>query len=136
VHSDIDDVSALDEQIISRVAERIAKALIDDLETVTAKLTPPAQNEQLTVEQVAKRLGVARSTVYSHWREWGGYKLGAGPKAPIRFDSSTLTPTKARPKPTGTAAAKPPARPTRRRGRRSDLLLDAPRFVQPIGPAA
>jgi hypothetical protein len=47
-------------------------------------------SEPLTVGEVAEGFGVARSTVYAHWREWAGYKLGASAKAPIRFEGTDL----------------------------------------------
>jgi len=129
------DVAVANDQTIELIANRVIEALRDDLKAIAAELTTPTSpGEQLTVGQVARRLGVARSTVYAHWREWGGYKLGTGRKAPIRFDSSALpierpkTPPKEAPEP-GSAA-----RPSRRRRRRSrrDLLQDAPRLVVPL----
>ena len=40
----------------------------------------------LTAEQLAGRLGVARSFVYEHAEELGVYRLGSGPRARLRFD--------------------------------------------------
>jgi transposase-like protein len=95
---------------------------------LSARDTPA---EQLTVGQVARRLGVARSTVYAHWREWGGYKLGRGDKAPIRFDSGALLVVADKPRSQQLFKIEPVSRPTRRHRRRRDLLVDAPRFAQP-----
>jgi len=70
-----------DERRVELIAARVTAALRDELETVLAALAAPATSAQtLTVKQLAARLGVARSTVYAHWREWGGYKLGNGQK--------------------------------------------------------
>jgi hypothetical protein len=70
--------------------------------------------------------------VYAHWREWGGYKLGSGGKAPIRVDSTVLPIVAPNPSRHRQLAAKP----TRRRGRnkrqRRDLLADAPRLIHPL----
>jgi transposase-like protein len=127
----LDSAGGLDDQVIELIAARVADALQDNLAAIAAELSlPPAAREQLTVGQVAQRLGVTRSTVYAHWREWGGYKLGTGPRAPIRFDSSAL-PIERRHPPT-----KPPELTSgtrtggRRRGQpRRDLLQDAPRLA-------
>jgi excisionase family DNA binding protein len=40
----------------------------------------------LTAEELAKVLGVTRSFVYEHAEELGGYRLGSGPRARLRFD--------------------------------------------------
>jgi hypothetical protein len=126
--------SAVDEQTIDLIAQRVISALRDDLEAIAAELSAPANaNNQLTVDQVAQRLGVARSTVYARWRDWGGYKLGASAKAPIRFDSDALPivrPPLAPAQAVGVAPA--PGRPSRRRQRRPDLLVDAPRLRQQL----
>jgi hypothetical protein len=80
--------SAMDEKTIERIAQRVIAAIRDDLEVIASSLsTSPQAAEQLTVGQVARQLGVARSTVYAHWREWGGYKLGTGEKAPTENDA-------------------------------------------------
>jgi hypothetical protein len=128
VLSEADQAAGVDDQLISLIAE-----LREELEAIMAQLTPPVNPTQhLTVEQLAQRLGVARSTVYAHWREWGGYKLGRSQKAPIRFDSAALsmivgTPTTNEPPPAPTEKKSSP-RPKRRRG----LLRDDPRFAQSL----
>jgi len=40
------------------------------------------QGVMLTIKQIAQRLQVAEDTVYKHWRELGGFKVGGS----IRFD--------------------------------------------------
>lgn len=124
---------AVNERTIELIAERVVAALREHLETIAAELSPPAQpNEQLTVGQVARRLGVARSTVYAHWREWGGYKLGPGGKAPIRFDSGALPIARPKSEPRPPLVVEPVSRPARRKRRRRDLLVDAPRLARPL----
>jgi hypothetical protein len=84
----------------------------------------------LTVEQLAAQLGVARSTVYAHWREWGGYKLGTGPKAPIRFDADALPSARDDGAASPGTEARPSHKPARRRRTRRELIKDAPRLRQ------
>jgi hypothetical protein len=127
-----DDLT-MPEEAIDLIAQRVIDALRDDLQAVAAELAAPAQpsEQHLTVGQVAQRLGVARSTVYSHWRQWGGYKLGPGPKAPIRFDSRALPIVRQdRHQTPPQDAQRAPSRRRRRRPRRN-LLADAPRLVEP-----
>jgi transposase-like protein len=129
-------VDAIDDRVIERIAERVAVALREDLELLAAQFAKPeTDSEQLTVSQVARQLGVTRTTVYAHWREWGGYKLGSGEKAPIRFDPNTLAiaPQKsARQTPAGGSAVTTAPGPPRRRRQRRDLLQDAPRVLPPL----
>jgi hypothetical protein len=104
----------------------------EELATTAAPAEPAADAVYgLTVEEVAARLKVARSTVYAHWREWGGYKIGTGPRAPIRFDSTTLPSAGVRRTQTRRTPADPPGGGERRGGRR--LLSDAPRIFRPAG---
>jgi transposase-like protein len=125
-----------DQLTVDQIAERVVEALRDELHTIASELLAARAGEQLTVDAVAQRLGVARSTVYSHWREWGGYKLGPGAKASIRFDEDSL--------PVGQDAhrAKTPAQPTatraagRQRRPRRKLLGDAPRLIRPLDAAS
>jgi AraC-like DNA-binding protein len=81
----------VDERVIELIASRVARALKDELAEIAAALGQRTVSESaLTVDDVAERLGVSRTTVYTHWREWGGYKLGSGEKAAIRFSARTL----------------------------------------------
>jgi hypothetical protein len=130
----------IDRVVDEHVAELIAAidALRDDLEAIAAqRMTASGAAQLLTVDQVARQLGVSRSTVYAHWREWGGYKLGAGDKAPIRFASATLPIAKQGPAPSvGNALARPgPSRADRKRQRRH-LVRSSPRLAQPFPPIA
>jgi transposase-like protein len=118
----------IDERTIELIADRVASSLRDELESIIAELeTPNGPRRPLTVEEVAERFGVARSTVYAHWREWGGYKLGQTDKAPIRFDGARLPTT-----PLAADSPSGPAAPERKRRKRRDLVGDAPRFEQPL----
>lgn len=117
---------------IELIAQLVVTGIRADLEAIAAELAMPnGPAAQLTVDQVAQRLGVARSTVYAHWREWGGYKLGPSDKAPIRFDSVELRPTTP-----GSSAQAPrvnaASTPARRSRKRRDLLTDAPRLAQTL----
>jgi hypothetical protein len=127
------DHPEMNEQAIELIATRVIAALRDDLEQIAAELSAAEPGDrQLTVDHVARRLGVARSTVYAHWREWGGYKLGTGEKAPIRFDAASLPITKLAGTPLkGPAVSAGPMR-TNRKRRRRDLLVDAPRLGKPF----
>lgn len=113
----------LDEQAVEGIAARVVAALREDLRALLADIARPAGTASLTVEQVALHLGVARSTVYMHWREWGGYKLGEGDRAPTRFDPALLpSPGDSQPRradkrrPTRHTSAAPAPRATARAG--------------------
>jgi transposase-like protein len=81
----------IDQPTIELIAERVAAVLREQLQEIASELqNGDGSPRPLTVEEVADRFGVARSTVYAHWREWGGYKLGQGDRAPIRFDEASL----------------------------------------------
>lgn len=131
-----DEPSTIDATIIDFIADRVMAALREDLQALAGELLAAERSEQLTVEQVARRLGVARSTVYAHWREWGGYKLGSGAKAPIRFDRAALPIIGPNPTPWPPAAVKPKPRREAKKRRRRDLLVDAPRLIQPLDGTA
>lgn len=114
----------IDERTIELIASRVTAALRGELEEIAAQLAARSNAESaLTVDEIAQRFGIARSTVYAHWREWGGYKLGASAKAPIRFEGAELPMSPAAKQPPDT----PPAAPRRRR-RRRELISDQPRF--------
>jgi transposase-like protein len=122
-----------DELLIEAIAARVAEALREELESLAAGLVARSSlDDQLTVEQVARRLGVARSTVYAHWREWGGYKLGSGRRAPIRFDRQVLPTVEPRRSPNRPLTIERARSRRRAKRTRRDLLVDAPRLIQPI----
>jgi transposase-like protein len=114
----------IDDQIIALITERVVAALRDELEAIALSLAADRASQTLSVGEVAERFGVARSTVYAHWQEWGGYKLGEGAKAPIRFARSELAIGRSK-QATGPPATK--SSPARRR-RARELISDAPRF--------
>jgi hypothetical protein len=128
----------LDTELVDEIAQRLTERVLARLDAVAAHGSVHNASGHLTVGQVAARLGVARSTVYAHWREWGGFKLGDGLKAPIRFNAATLPgSTTSRDRSADPARAKPTVPSNkRRRKRRADLLTDAPRFGDPIGLAS
>lgn len=114
--------NSIDEDAIELIARRVANVLKDELAEIAAGLGERSVAESaLTVADVAERFSVSRSTVYAHWREWGGYKLGAGDKSAIRFRPNGL--------PTRQSEASQPVRtgngrPGRsRRGRQARVVL-------------
>lgn len=62
----------------------------------------------------------------------GGYKLGSGDKAPIRFDGDSLPIIRPNLGAKPPLAVKPTSKRVGKKRRRSDLLADAPRLVQPL----
>jgi transposase-like protein len=124
----------VDEQAVQLIAARVIASLREELDTLIAGTAAKPTANGMTVAQVARLLGVARSTVYTHWREWGGYKLGPGPKAPIRFDGSRLPTAPRRTHGPSDESAAPAA--GRRRRQRRALIIDAPRLPKPSEQAA
>jgi transposase-like protein len=117
---------ALDDHALQTVAALVTESLRHELQALSGALRQASASPTLTVEQVALRLGVSRSTVYAHWREWGGYKLGASERAPIRFDASRLPHHDRAPADGRVQRANAP-----RRHRRRRLIADAPRMPRP-----
>ena len=113
------DPAAIDENVIEHIAARVADALRDELADIAARTMRPDPEQALTVDDVAKQLGVARSTVYTHWREWGGYKLGPGDKASIRFRPSDVPHQASRSSKAAQRGRPEPTRPTRSSRRRT-----------------
>ena len=119
----------LDQQTMDILVERVAAELREHLDSLVSELlVPTSTGDHLTVAQVAERLGVARSTVYAHWREWGGFKLSDGDKAPIRFPNGELLTGKADRRQPRQSNERRSTIPTRRRRRRAALISDAPRM--------
>lgn len=126
----------LDPETMDILVDRVAGELRDRLEAIVTELASPRTDaSHLTVADVAERLGVARSTVYAHWREWGGFKLSDGDKAPIRFALEQLPANTADPRRPARHASEELPRPRRRRRRRKDLIVDAPRLNIPTDAA-
>jgi len=64
-----------------RTVEAIAHRVIDLLQRNAA-----ASPDLIDAAELARRLGVDRSWVYTHAIELGGVKLGRGPRPRLRFD--------------------------------------------------
>lgn len=124
----------LDDRAIELIASRVVRALRYELAEIAAGLGQRSAAEPaLTVNDVAERLDVSRSTVYAHWREWGGYKLGGGEKAAIRFSASAL-PRQSATSPFPSRNGSGPATASRRaRPRRRPVLRGAPRLPAELG---
>jgi transposase-like protein len=120
-----------DQHLAEEIAQQVIGALRTELEAILAELAAGAGDtggRPLTVEQLAQRYGVARSTVYAHWREWGGYKLGQGQKAAIRFPPQTI-PNRGSPPTASQNGAQTPSKGARRR----PSIRGRPRLPQTLG---
>lgn len=71
----------LSEQQLDRLADRVAIRL--------AATRPPAK-PMLTVEDICTTFQVSRAWVYENAGLLGGFKLGSGRRAPLRFDSDRV----------------------------------------------
>ena len=108
----------LDPQTIEAVARRVVELL--DRRGVSGRA------ELVDAAELARRLGIERSWVYTHAIELGAVKLGSGRKPRLRFDPQVAARVLRR---VGEGpAADPPARSGERadrpqRGRRSEVRL-------------
>ena len=118
----------IDDKTIALITERVVAALRYEIEAIAMSLLADDGSQPLTVGEVAERFGVARSTVYAHWREWGGYKLGGSAKAPIRFERPGLPAGIPSPQ----SRDQEPDQRTTLRLRRRAQRSDAPRFDKPV----
>ena len=70
--------------------ERLATALLDAgiAEQIAEQLRTPVLAEPtiVNVQQLAHHLGLSPATVYRRADDFGAFRVGDGPKAPIRFD--------------------------------------------------
>jgi hypothetical protein len=65
-------------EAVERIADQVAKRLQDH--------SRDRQPELLSAGELARRLRVERPWIYRHRHLLGGIRIGAGPKAPWRFD--------------------------------------------------
>jgi hypothetical protein len=100
-------------------AEEVASAMAQRL----AEMMKPRGNRPWTVREVAEHYSVTDSWVYAHWRQLGGFKLGDGRCAPLRFDPERLPGQRPPDEP------KPERRPPRRR--RTLTSVSAPLTPRP-----
>jgi hypothetical protein len=70
-----DRVALLDDASIEAIARRVAELL-----------TKTGGERLVSASELAKRLGVERSWVYSNARKLGAVRLSNGPRAQLRFD--------------------------------------------------
>jgi len=74
-----------DADLIEAIARRVAELLHEDPR-------PDRQSAGLIdAAELARRLGMDRSWVYSHAAELGAVRLGTGPNARLRFDPERAT---------------------------------------------
>jgi hypothetical protein len=75
----------------AKFVEAVARRVVELLEDGDDKGAPPREgSSSLTVAEVAARYGVSRSWVYAHQRELGAMRLGSGPRARLRFNSTVV----------------------------------------------
>ena len=66
----------LDQETVEAIAVRVVELLGD-------RATP---TRLVTAEELGRRLGMSRSTVYERADELGAIRIGSGPRARLRFD--------------------------------------------------
>ena len=98
----------LDPQAVEAIARRVVEIL---------ERRGLQGRELVDAAELARRLGIERSWVYSHAIELGAVKLGSGPKPRLRFDSQIAARVLRRVG--GESAADPPARSGTRAGQPS-----------------
>jgi len=79
-----------DPEFVDAVAQRVVELLEVRGPRAAEADGDSAGSCSLTVAQVAARYGVSRRWVYAHQRELGAMRLGAGPRARLRFDSAVV----------------------------------------------
>lgn len=80
-----------DPEFVDAVAQRVVELL--EVRSPGPAAGGPGggtSSRSLTVAQVAARYGVSCSWVYAHQCELGAMRLGAGPRARLRFDSKVV----------------------------------------------
>lgn len=76
-----DNHLTLTDEQLDRLADRVAIRL--------AGAKPPAK-PMLTVDDICATFQVSRAWVYENAGRLGGFKLGSGQRAPLRFDSDRV----------------------------------------------
>jgi len=75
----------------SRQDAAASELAAEGAERVVRLLASVAEVDRLlTAAEVAHRFGVHRGWVYAHAGDLGVVRLGAGPRAPLRFDPATV----------------------------------------------
>ena len=80
-----DEESWTDPAFVDAIARRLL-----ELQQRAAADADHAGPDLLTVAEVAKRLRVNPKWVYAHQQELGAIRLGEGPRARLRFDSTVV----------------------------------------------
>jgi len=80
-----DEESWTDPAFVDAIARRLL-----ELQQQPAANVEQAGPDLLTVAEVAKRLRVNPKWVYAHQQELGAIRLGEGPRARLRFDSTVV----------------------------------------------
>jgi hypothetical protein len=73
---------------VELVAQRAAELMRDELVALLGARAVAGTTGLVDALTVASALNVTRGFVYEHAAELGGRRIGAGPKAPWRFDLS------------------------------------------------
>ena len=74
-------MSGVDGAMIELIARRVAELLREE---------PPVREPLIDAAELARRLGVARSTIYDRATELGAIRFGCGPRPRLRFDPRTV----------------------------------------------
>ena len=110
-----DGVPAISEQDLERLADRI-------VERVLIGLAPSERGELVDASAIANRFSLSRSWVYENAEQLGVVRVGAGPRARLRFDASVVRERLARLAADGPRIARRPRRRRRVAEEQSDLL--------------
>ncbi len=76
----------LNAEAVEAIAARVAELLRGDVSPQPQAAVPT----KLTAAELAARLGVERAWIYRHAAELGAIRLGAGPRARLRFDAELV----------------------------------------------